>query len=998
MTVQNDEVWPRSQTEILAASVGPLTLDWPIFDGDSVQVYLDDAPFNAFDLVNVNKFEPSAQVTFTTALTGTVEIRSNVAPARTSTADLTKESTSQEIDRIYANLQQLEQFKVGIAPDGSFVGDDDGTILRQNGSFGPYTWTIGDAGSRAQKSLGFDESGTPTLLDFDTDAFFQADTGSVGTPWKWTIPAAVDRAGKALSFDESGNAVLSPVLEVPEVVDPLHPYYIALERGEFCFTDIAAMDVPAEVEQVQTFGFSTPGDGGSGKYLPLADPVKFLCDVEDAATTPRRWRLNLAGEEYGRASQFGAPFQFGDNINELQGLIDFLLYSFPAGAGTAPGPTALIDGPAAFISRPLILTYGRTGDGSGTDQQAMKLRGLGRKFSADVTVPGTLLTGTMGVTNQALIEIQGARGNTGISNITLDRAYYQLAFPGGKAGLDAALQGNSDGKDLSFWSAYGGLDPYRPAAVIAIDPRSGAQQASDYAIPTWPSFFGAVADDGWNAPFSSAVLFENVEFLDAPVGIATQPCDADGNGDFPVFKNCFYRYMTYAHAVAGNQCRNYRDSDGEYAEIYRVMSNNSIGNTADIGGRFDGIFDNPSVGTFVGGWYDLPDGTPAAGNTIVQNLYAEGMHNLGEINAGSSNETMQSMDSCTISLNGVLGDDAMKPTALIEGDGNAMEITSLSVTNITEGIALCRGANVEQMSIKMLNTNTRRLADGPIAQSDLCWYSTFLGLLPGNGTRHPTIDAVQTRRVTYDKGTGQFAAGASLLHRKGTLYTAVQPIPFWAPEPRLNRMGPKDTWGPCIMNSFTLNKVPAVSVVTLSNGTLTIVQVSADSDDRAHARGLTPGAILVDSLTAMAFKVTSWNAGTIVAKQISGFAGATKNVTESAFTVDSGQFFCFPTGFFVRDSIYLGDFTLSSPTVTNVRREDGFAGSIDANFIVGERLCRNRNSLEDQTGTPFVRDTGEARVTAIDQGAQTLTLAANARATVANVPLVFSQYPVLANE
>jgi hypothetical protein len=131
---------------------------------------------------------------------------------------------------------------------------------------------------------------------------------------------------------------------------------------------------------------------------------------------------------------------------------------------------------------------------------------------------------------------------------------------------------------------------HAPYAAIAIDPYSGSRPADSYPDVMYPAWTGIHTQYN-NQTFSSGVAIENVWIQGFMVGIVSQPCDADGNGDFLKIHRCKFEALKYGISIGNVNSRNVSIRDCEYDFLYTFLTNRIHGRQI---GQFGGPIDNIS--------------------------------------------------------------------------------------------------------------------------------------------------------------------------------------------------------------------------------------------------------------------------------------------------------------------------------------------------------------------------------------------------------------------
>jgi len=207
-----------------------------------------------------------------------------------------------------------------------------------------------------------------------------------------------------------------------------------------------------------------------------------------------------------------------------------------------------------------------------------------------------------------------------------------------------------------------GLDRFRPYAGITIDAYAGPRPHDGYPDVKLPARIAAGGQ--YNKRYSSGVIIEACEVQGFAVGVACQPCDADGNGDFLRIRDCILRFCVYGVAICNGQSRNVELRNINYAECHTFLTNGHFGKSR---GELGGPIDNISGG--VG--YQFLDIAAAgfAASVRVSNAYVERQVRIGRYGGGAAWPAPIVFDSCLFSFGDppvAQGGTGHTPTAALE--------------------------------------------------------------------------------------------------------------------------------------------------------------------------------------------------------------------------------------------------------------------------------------------------------------------------------------------
>ncbi|KAF7504622.1 hypothetical protein GJ744_002049 [Endocarpon pusillum] len=251
------------------------------------------------------------------------------------------------------------------------------------------------------------------------------------------------------------------------------------------------------------------------------------------------------------------------------------------------------------------------------------------------------------------INMQGGR-NSGIYGISFH--YHELwsalnssingktqNFPSDPAGWNM----DQDGKTV----VADGLDRYRPFCAISIDAYtrlaaspSHVDEELKYKTPVvYPAWTGLnpppppPPKEGEPSPPlpdirpSSHCTIENCDIRGFCVGIVTEPCGGDGNGDFVKIRDCNISAGSYGIAISHTQSRAVEIRNCNFTLLHTSLDTSHFGQGA---GSLGGTMDLCSVG-----WsyqvLDIGD-VNRSGPFIVRNLHVEATVRIGAFSSGPS--------------------------------------------------------------------------------------------------------------------------------------------------------------------------------------------------------------------------------------------------------------------------------------------------------------------------------------------------------------------------
>jgi hypothetical protein len=665
-----------------------------------------------------------------------------------------------------------------------------------------------------------------------------------------------------------------------------------------------------------------------------------------------------------RVAAWGAdPTGALDSAMQIQACIDYAVYT--------GGTRVILDAGTYKISDTLHLGYGET-------FHSVVLEGDGYMYRGEAGFNGSCIKPTF--SDRPAVNVQGARGSV-IRGISIYGLLYSWIGGNDLAGAAPLL----DDTDPGSWDDPG-LTPtldsrYCPYAAITIDAYSGSRPATSYPDVNYPAALGSVAQYG--KAYSSDVLIEDVQITGFTVGIANQPCDADGNGDFTLIRRVNMDSCKWGISVGNTQSRNVAVENVKLGTVYSALTNTTHGRRL---GKFDGAITNLSMGASI---QVFEFNTSAyAGPIGFQNFYGEAMWRIGRLVAATGNETSIRFKQSLISFDNQTETRGI-PATILDGGQQSIDLvfegTTLSnfpsVVAIAQQCVIFDGLQVMPSERNGAGTPKPYLRH---AHNLLC-AGVVLPRLATGGFAH------RVKFKSLDLDTGSWAQNP--MTGPGYRYGARNYcIPLYVRE--LQAHG--DTWQDDLLSPQStgtpFDKSARFSCVTLADRVLTLTFTSLP-DWAASLYGPLPGDVLWDDETGTVFFVRSRNQTTVVAEQQNNYRsdGAGGYETIDAFSTSTGHFYCANSRIYTPTQPLFGDTTSGSAAISNCGRDDGYAGFIDADLVVGDRLFIN--DRRDRFYGPDVN-----RLTARSSADKSITIESTALRSLSRKRLGFFIRQAPANE
>lgn len=491
---------------------------------------------------------------------------------------------------------------------------------------------------------------------------------------------------------------------------------------------------------------------------------------------------------------------------------------------------------------------------------------------------------------------------------------------------------------------------YAPYAAITVDAYSGPQPSPSYPNVSYPAFLGTVAQ--YNKNFSSDVIIEEVYVRGFTVGVAVQPCDADGNGDWVQLQNCYFEACKWGVSVGNTQSRNVQISGMKAYQMYSVLTNNQHGKRQ---GKFGGTITDLSI---FGAINAFIFGSFYAGPIVFNTLYAEALWRIGDQAASSTVEVPIVFNGCEFAVNGQ-NDTRGVPANILGGLANGGSL--LFNGCVFDGYPSVASLFYDGLSFTggtVFRKDSRTQLYEKFAHNALC------GGLVTPQLKNAAYSDLKSNLYNLDTGVSEPIVARTTLWTQGGRENC---IPFYA----MNAGAEGEIYDSFVSKTAYFKGVEtksAFSSLALSGKTLTGV-FSSRADWQFMNEGPLPGDVLWDDQTGMTFFVRSRTGTTFIAEAQNNYKsnGSGGYTTVTPFSTTVGNLYFRNSRIYTPLYYLRGDTTTGSTTITNVARDDGFSAWYDASISVGDAFAIE-NTIDRwlSNATPFI--------SARDQGAQTITL------------------------
>jgi hypothetical protein len=634
----------------------------------------------------------------------------------------------------------------------------------------------------------------------------------------------------------------------------------------------------------------------------------------------------------------------------IQAAIDYAL--FRNSTGISGGPRVRLPGGVLRIDRPINVCYGNN------DLRSASIEGEGVRFGGNNgnVGQGTSIIPTFN--NAPAIVVQGAQHSQ-----LRDFSIFGPMQPFVNTVLNTPVMANLN---VSAW-----IDPAFPASAsaqfsvqcgIAIDPYSGAQPGVHYPAAVYPSFLGTVAQ--YNKSPSSNILIENVRISGCVAGIAIQPCNFDGNGDFVTLRKVTVNFCAYGFVWGNSQARDTHLVDCVFDAMHTVLDNMTFGKQIGDGQiQLEACQANRLI--------QVANMTLNGVGPLFSQFFAEAIYRLGSLGVGASFSGSTQFNNCEF---GMSYWDQYGVPMFIYANGATQAMATFrqckffvnALVNAWGGIHMTRGGQQE-------NGASFRFEDCdivfPSGDPTQLWQKCAL-----NATAGLSISTLNTRFQDYGWRLAHrynLSTGADLgvaLYGKLNFGSRDMCLPAYGSKAVGSQfgadLGVDITWrtgGPT-----------ATGAIAVSGRNITATWNGSWNADAANRLGGDVGDVIEDAATGTVYWIYTRTGNVIGARAMNNFDSSGNLLAPPAsnqgfYGLNCRRYMASGTG---GEFILYGDLTAGSPTISNV--VNGSGATVDAStwITAGDWLYQ-----EKDIDKLFVSDAA-CKISSIASGS--ITMAGNA--------------------
>jgi Pectate lyase superfamily protein len=673
-------------------------------------------------------------------------------------------------------------------------------------------------------------------------------------------------------------------------------------------TTVSTQTILSSIKLIRTSGYAVAGDRGEATYVRVVSQPTHAGKVQslDGAW----WEIVFPGAV--NVLAFGAdPTGAVASHTAIQNAIDYAIYSGLAvpllGKGRVYIPWGIYK-----ISDTIQVGYGE-------NYHSVLIEGDGRKYRGANNFCGTVLNATFN--DRPVFAVNGARENIirwmTISGANAGWVYGHSLGSTGGASINDLLPANW--VDNTFPASA--TARYTPYCAIAIDPYAGVAPAPAYPNVTFPSWTGIVAQYGKN--FSTLVDIDGVEMIGFVTGVAIQPSNVDGNGDFVRMTRCRFEALQYGISIGQTQSRNVLVDNCQFLWNYAIV-------TTAVNGKQNGnpqiLFNHCDLNGIIYA-FDIPT-MDLTSMVNIQSMYCEASYSLGRLGGGGSSTATSTFNACHFS----------------------MDWTARGVPNYLLDCTLSNtGARFNTCTFRANPVATVFQFGGDPRSYEFNNCLTYVGIgatlnttkYATNATAGITVGVMDHKISRFHVKAQQFFnlnTGASNGQRDvtETCYESNRQtcIPIHCNRAICQAQGSDP--GILLDHAFNaINKAGRTITTTLRVVTFDITG-SGYNTDMLNQRGGWPGDVCIDSTTGCVFFVTGLTGNVITMQAQNGYAASGALLTAIGAT---GTLYFFNSRRYTPTYVTYSTMTAANASLTAVQRDDTYAAygnDVNDGFPVGD--------------------------------------------------------------
>ena len=643
---------------------------------------------------------------------------------------------------------------------------------------------------------------------------------------------------------------------------------------------------------------------------------------------------------------FGAV---GDGITDdtaaIQNAINYAMYLATPKIGIVRIPSGKY-----LISDSIQLGYG-------TSFRSIRFIGDGIAENGEANFGGTTILTNFG--DRPALVIQGGF-NSGIEGMTILGVNESFVVTNKLGQYDCNIDDTIETNWLGSNLGANANNRYAMYCGIAVDPYCGSQPSPSYPAVTYPSFLGSVSQ--YNKALSTAPRIRNVQIYGFVAGIAVQPCNYDGNGDFTTIENCCFQYNVYGVSIGNSQSRTVSISACQFGQQYVGLSAITVGKEI---GYFGGDVNSCSFGNII----YIAQIIGGFGGITFTACYCENTWSLGQLNFGIEASILTYVG-CDFDLFYVDNSGKTAP--------RGVPTFFYSSTTGAYSAVTFKGGRLSTNYGLISNPDAQFQLEDTTVQTTKWEIYTTSGTLPDNSAFPSAVGIklyAETRGILANQSPGVYQQPHGW-YWNGTFQNRNVPFSYgnrkYVANDFINTLN-------IPVSSPKYGYIITKSTITGSVSGITLTFTDPYNSGVTYAYPITPGDTVIDNATQTLFVVTSKAGAICTAVALNNYTSYSGSpVLKTAINFSTGIMTVWYNGVYLASQLPYGDITTGSNVITNVNT--GFGASYGFDGAVNDYLvwtCPERNPFGQQV----------VKITAFDATAQTITVNVNAQATYIGKPI-----------
>jgi hypothetical protein len=500
---------------------------------------------------------------------------------------------------------------------------------------------------------------------------------------------------------------------------------------------------------------------------------------------------------------------------------------------------------------------------------------------------------------------------------------------------------------------------FAPYVGIAIDPYSGPRPEVSYPDKVYPSWLGAQPQ--YNQRFSSRIWIDDCVIQGFVVGVTNQCSDADGNGDFTKITRCDVGRNVYGLSIGSSQARLTAIDKCEFHAMHTCIVTATHGRQI---GKPSLLVSDTELRLCIK-WIDSPN-TGFGGGPHFLNCYGEAMYQIGNIGAPASYQYPARFTQCEFSFS--LWSHLGVPAYVFSNNGSgqvAFEGCSWEPSDNEASFAF----------FGQLGARSYRFTDCQF-RPDL--QTQLYGMMAVNATLGLTFNQLTTDLAAYSARTPYWYDLDAVSTDQPALCTENNSgnrnrlLPVYSHTARANANDPGFGMPHPV---YSIGK--SGKTITTNGRDVTVDFGAGYFEVWFQSRGGDVGDVIWDSETGATFYVKSRTGKVVTLRAQTGFDISGQLLTP---ITSVGSLYTLNTRRYTPQYVTYGNTASNSAVVSAAQRDDGFKAFLSSELAVGDSFW-----VDPEVDQYLVEN--NAKITALDATAGTITASGNFRRTEARVRL-----------